>query len=93
MEESKKKDTGEQNKREVLFPYAICPCGLEGTGMDSSSVMAETAKRTNTGQSESQHSSLIYCRCLGWMDDALRVFSALCISQSFLSNFQGYSVR
>lgn len=56
--------------------------------MDSSTVVVETAKSTDKGHVRSEHGSLAYSRCVGWMDEALSVSSVLSISCGFLDGFQ-----
>lgn len=48
--------------------------------MDLSTVVVETGNSTDTGQGRSEHGSLVYSRCVGWMDEALNVSSVLGIS-------------
>lgn len=56
--------------------------------MDSNPVVVETAKSTDTGQAKSERGSLVYSRCVGWMEEALSVSSVLGISCGFLDDFQ-----
>lgn len=56
--------------------------------MDSSTVVVEKAKSTDTGHVRTEHGSLAYSRCVGWMDEALSVSSVLAVSCGFLDDFQ-----